>query len=63
MPIKKIFKISNNALTGKEILFLYEKHSDKIEGVSVKKDSLNKKILQYLCSYAKARALLKQLLT
>lgn len=40
---KKI-KITKNALTGKEILFLYDKHSDNIAGVNFKKDSLNKNI-------------------
>jgi DNA polymerase type B, organellar and viral len=39
---KKI-KITKNALTGTEILFLYEKGSDKISGLKFKKDSLNKK--------------------
>ncbi len=39
---KKI-KITKNALTGTEILFLYEKGSDQISGLKFKKDSLNTK--------------------
>jgi hypothetical protein len=39
---KKI-KITKNALTGKEIVFLYDKNSNKLAGVSFKKDSLNKR--------------------
>ena len=39
----KNIKITKNALTGKEISILYEKHSEKISGVNLKKASLNKK--------------------
>lgn len=36
MYANKKIKITKNALTGKEILFLYDKHSDKIAGVNIK---------------------------
>ena len=38
---KKI-KISKNALTGQETLILYEKHSDNIKGVNLKKQKQKK---------------------
>ena len=39
---KKI-KISKNALTGQETLILYEKHSDNIKGVNLKKKKKKKR--------------------
>jgi hypothetical protein len=43
MYANKKIKITKNALTGKEILFLYDKHSDKIAGVNIKNEFSNKK--------------------
>jgi len=39
----KRIKITKNALSGKETLLLYDKHSDNIAGIKFKKDYLNKK--------------------
>jgi hypothetical protein len=39
----KNIKISKNAISGEETLILYEKHSNNIAGVNLKKDFLNKK--------------------
>jgi len=35
---KTKIKITKNALTGKELLLLYDKHSDQITGVNIKND-------------------------
>jgi len=43
MNKNKNIKITRNALTGKELLILYEKHSEKIEGINLKKTSSLKK--------------------
>jgi metal-dependent hydrolase (beta-lactamase superfamily II) len=39
----KNIKITRNALTGRDLLTLSEKHSDKKRGLNFKKASLNKK--------------------